>query len=165
MGQQDWATPQDFFDAVSKQFGPFDIDLAATPDNAKCERFINGDTTDSLAPDVEWVNSEHTSCWLNPPFGNIAEWIEKAYYEAQKEPCVKIVVLCRIAPSTKWWMDYVIKSHMVLLLGGKRVQFVPPRGIKKTSNPQECCLVFFYPTTRWGLDIRTWDWSKTCLIS
>lgn len=34
-----WATPQDFFDNLDAEFN-FDIDVCATPENAKCERFF-----------------------------------------------------------------------------------------------------------------------------
>lgn len=40
-----WATPQDLFDELNKEFG-FNLDPCALPDNAKCEKYftpeING---------------------------------------------------------------------------------------------------------------------------
>ena len=29
-----WATPQDTFDALAAEFGPFELDVCATPENA-----------------------------------------------------------------------------------------------------------------------------------
>lgn len=34
-----WATPQDFFDRLNAEFD-FDIDVCASPENAKCERYF-----------------------------------------------------------------------------------------------------------------------------
>lgn len=35
-----WATPQDFFDELNREFG-FTLDPCADVDNAKCERFFS----------------------------------------------------------------------------------------------------------------------------
>lgn len=35
----EWATPQDFFDNVNKEFN-FEVDVCALPDNAKCKIFF-----------------------------------------------------------------------------------------------------------------------------
>lgn len=34
-----WATPQDFFDHLNAEFN-FDVDVCATPDNAKCDIYF-----------------------------------------------------------------------------------------------------------------------------
>lgn len=34
-----WATPQEFFDELNKEFS-FTTDVCAIPENAKCERFF-----------------------------------------------------------------------------------------------------------------------------
>ncbi|MBR2859062.1 MAG: hypothetical protein IKB90_03070 [Alistipes sp.] len=34
-----WATPQDFFDRLNAEFD-FDIDVCASPDNAKCDTYF-----------------------------------------------------------------------------------------------------------------------------
>ena len=39
----EWATPQDFFDELNAEFG-FTLDVCATPENAKCERYFTQDT-------------------------------------------------------------------------------------------------------------------------
>ena len=161
-GTGEWATPQNFFDAASKRLGPFHIDLAAKAHNTKCVDYISPER-DSLAQDVVWINNQHTTCWLNPPFSNIKDWIKKAYEQAQLNRRAKIVVLCRIAPSTKWWMNYVPRADEVLLIGGKRVQFEPPPNTESSSNPQECCLMVFTHNDYVGYDnpeIYTWDWTE-----
>ncbi len=165
--RQHWSTPDNFYNAANTLFD-FQIDLAATAENTKCPLFIS-EQQDSLAQDTVWIPKRTPTgsiilrCWLNPPFKNIKDWICKAYNEAQKDPDALICVLCRVAPSAKWWMEYVTKAHQVLLIGGKRVQFEPPEGVKKSSNPQECCLVIFGKNDTDDPDpptIYTWDWTK-----
>ena len=36
-----WATPQDFFDACEKQYGKFGIDVCADASNAKCVKYFD----------------------------------------------------------------------------------------------------------------------------
>ena len=38
----EWATPQDFFDALDKEFH-FSLDVAATKENAKCAKFYTAE--------------------------------------------------------------------------------------------------------------------------
>lgn len=45
-----WATPQDTFDALNAEFGPFDVDVCAVAENAKCARFYTPEM-DGLAQD------------------------------------------------------------------------------------------------------------------
>lgn len=37
--EEKWETPQDFFDALDKEFH-FTLDVAASEDNAKCRRYF-----------------------------------------------------------------------------------------------------------------------------
>jgi len=68
-----WSTPQDYFDKVAAEFGPFDTDVCAIPENAKAPRFFTKET-DGLAQD--WAGT----CWMNPPYGRtIGAWMKKAY--------------------------------------------------------------------------------------
>jgi phage N-6-adenine-methyltransferase len=69
---EEWATPQAMFDLLDKEFG-FTIDVCATAENAKCERFFTK-TENGLAQ--EWSGV----CWMNPPYGKeIGKWMQKAY--------------------------------------------------------------------------------------
>ena len=37
-----WATPKDFFEKINEEFG-FNLDVCATKENAKCERYFTED--------------------------------------------------------------------------------------------------------------------------
>ena len=86
-----WATPQDFFDMVSEEFGGFDLDVCAVEGNAKCEKYFSPDD-DGLKQ--EW----HGKCWMNPPYGRvIKDWMKKAYEESRKPDCM---VVCLVPSRT-----------------------------------------------------------------
>ena len=54
-----WATPQDFFDKTSLQYGPFDIDVCADATNAKCAVFFDK-SVDGLKQ--KWVGKLYHAC-------------------------------------------------------------------------------------------------------
>lgn len=98
--KHDWSTPWDFFKAQEAEFGPFDLDVCATPENAKCSRFYTREQNGLAQP---WTGR----CWVNPPFGReIGRWVKKAAEEARHNAdCV--VCLLPARTDTAWWHDYV----------------------------------------------------------
>ena len=70
----EWATPQDLFDRLNAIFH-YNLDAAALPHNAKCERYF---TPEQNGLAQRWSGN----VWLNPPYGRkIGEWVRKAYEE------------------------------------------------------------------------------------
>ncbi len=68
----EWATPQDFYDLLNKEFN-FTLDPCATKETAKCKRFFT-QAMNGLAQ--SWKN-ERVFC--NPPYGReIGKWVKKA---------------------------------------------------------------------------------------
>lgn len=68
----DWATPQDFFDELNKEFG-FELDVCASSKNAKCLNFFS-EEDDGLKQN--WDNKR---IFMNPPYGReIGKWVKKA---------------------------------------------------------------------------------------
>lgn len=75
----DWCTPQDFFDALDREFH-FVLDAAATEKSKKCARCFTPET-DGLSQ--SWNVGGAVFC--NPPYGRqIGAWVEKAYTEATR---------------------------------------------------------------------------------
>ena len=60
----EWATPPEVYEPLNREFG-FTLDVAATPDNAKCPRYYTRED-DGLAQPWDGV------CWMNPPSGCIS---------------------------------------------------------------------------------------------
>lgn len=76
----DWATPQSFFDQLDAEFH-FTLDPCASSENAKCRKFYT-QHEDGLAQD--W-GGEVVFC--NPPYGRkIADWVKKCCEILKKRP-------------------------------------------------------------------------------
>jgi phage N-6-adenine-methyltransferase len=59
----EWSTPTAHFAKWEAEFGPFDLDPAATAENTKAKVYFTRET-DGLAQD--W--SPYKRIWLNPPY-------------------------------------------------------------------------------------------------
>jgi phage N-6-adenine-methyltransferase len=124
-----WATPQDFFNKINLQYGPFDVDVCANTTNAKCPVFFDKNK-DGLKQ--KWVGK----CWMNPPYGkDISKWMEKAHQSWQEGATVVCLVPSRT--DTKWWHHFAMKGQIVFIKG--RLKF----GDSKNSAPFPSALVIF----------------------
>lgn len=103
-----WSTPQDFFDRLNAEFN-FELDVCATPENAKCKKYFTEHQNGLLQ---EWTGV----VWMNPPYGReISAWIQKAYESAQRGSIVVCLVPSRT--DTAWWHDYCMKGEIRLVRG------------------------------------------------
>ena len=125
----EWATPQETFDELHREFG-FDLDVCATAENAKCERFYTKADNGLQQP---WAGV----CWMNPPYGRgIGQWIRKAHTAALDGATVVCLVPART--DTAWWQDYCANAADVRFLRG-RLKF----GGCKNSAPFPSAVVVF----------------------
>lgn len=125
-----WATPQDFFDGYNAKFG-FQLDVCATPENAKCARFFTK-ADDGLAQDWQGV------CWMNPPYGRtIGQWMRKAYESSLNGATVVCLVPART--DTRWWHEYAMRGEIEFIRG--RLRF----GGHNNSAPFPSAVVVFRP--------------------
>lgn len=167
--RQEWRTPQEFLEAVRREYGPITIDVAASAENAVCERFIDRAADGLRSP---WFSGDSLTsqiAWCNPGFSSMPLWIAKACAEtkgASPSPRIALVLgLC--APSTEWWRTMIQHAAAVRLLA-PRIQFDPAPGVKRSSNPRECALFVFRDP--WSLrerppqpQILTWWWKERLL--
>ena len=69
--KMDWRTPKDFFRELNQEFH-FGLDAAATPENAKCERYFTPEMDGLSCP---WRGYGAVFC--NPPYGReIGKWVQ-----------------------------------------------------------------------------------------
>lgn len=123
-----WATPQDLFDDLNREFG-FDLDVCASESNAKCERYFT-ETDDGLAQD--WTGT----CWMNPPYGEvIGDWVAKAKASAEAGATVVCLVPARV--DTAWWWNNCRYGEIRFLKG--RLKF----GGADSSAPFPSAVVIF----------------------
>ena len=124
----EWETPQDFFDRLNVKYH-FDLDVCATPENAKCSRFF---TKEQNGLAQEWKGT----CWMNPPYGKeISVWMRKAYESMLGGATVVCLVPART--DTAWWHDYAMRGKITFIRG--RLKF----GGQKNSAPFPSAVVVF----------------------
>ncbi|MCC7230613.1 MAG: hypothetical protein IT203_09495 [Fimbriimonadaceae bacterium] len=106
----EWSTPQDLFDELHREFA-FDLDVCATVENAKCERFYSRRDDGLKQP---WFGT----CWCNPPYGrDIGRWVEKSL-QASRDGAV-VVCLLPSRTDTRWWHECVSQAEDVRFLRGR----------------------------------------------
>lgn len=96
-----WQTPQELFDELDKEFGPFDIDLCATKENSKCEWYYEDYLIGKVHEDFySYDLTGFKTAFMNPPYSNPLPFVQKAWEDSKH---CKIVLLLKVDPSTKWW--------------------------------------------------------------
>jgi site-specific DNA-methyltransferase (adenine-specific) len=100
----EWATPQDFYDRLHKEYD-FTLDVCATTENAKCQRYYTK-VDDALRQ--PWAPER---CWMNPPYGrDMGKWVQKAWLESQKGALVVCLVPART--DVRWWHDWAMRGEI-----------------------------------------------------
>lgn len=128
-----WATPQDFFNRLNDEFC-FDVDVCASPENAKCDIFFTKEQ-DGLSQ--SWGKN---ICWCNPPYGReIGKWVKKAYISSEDEGST-VVMLLPARTDTKWFHEYIYNKSEIRFIKG-RLKF----GDSKNSAPFPSMVVVFRP--------------------
>ena len=124
-----WATPQDFFDELNREFH-FTLDVCALPENAKCDNYYAPEQ-DGLSLPWEGV------CWCNPPYGRgIGQWVRKGFEAAASGATV--VMLLPARTDTQWFHDYIYRKAEYRFIRG-RLKF----GGSKNAAPFPSMVVVF----------------------
>jgi len=110
-----WSTPKDLILKLEKEFGQFTFDPCP----------LRGENSeDGLKMDWKGL------VFLNPPYSNIKEWIEKALFHFNRGDCKVIIILLPARTDTKWFHELVYKKIETRFLKG-RLKF----GDSKNSAP------------------------------
>lgn len=130
---EEWETPQDLFNELDAEFH-FDIDVCATPKNAKCRKYFTKDQ-DGLRQSWQGL-----TVWCNPPYGkHVAEWVKKCYEESLRGGTV--VMLLPARTDTKYFHDYIYHKAEIRFIRG-RLRF----GDSKNSAPFPSMLIVYRKT-------------------
>ena len=128
----EWATPQQFFKELDKEFN-FTLDPCANELNHKCDKYYTKEQ-DGLARN--W-SGEVVFC--NPPYGKeLKNWVCKCFTEVYHGGCLCAVMLIPARTDTKWFHDYIYNKAEVRFLKG-RLKF----GEAKYSAPFPSMVVVF----------------------
>ena len=129
---KDWETPQDFYEKLNEEFGPFTLDPCATEETAKCENYF------TMQNDGLFRSWAKQTVFMNPPYGRqISNWIRKAYQEAQN-PGTKVVCLIPARTDTRYWHDYCMRAKEIHFVKG-RLKF----GNSENSAPFPSAVIIF----------------------
>lgn len=149
--KQDYGTPKIFLDAVRKRLKikDFGIDLAASMDNRVVPAHFD-EGQDSLK--MDWATHlDGEWGWLNPPFGKISPWVEKAAKESMNG--AQIAMLVPASVGANWWATWVEPYAYQVFLNG-RVTFVG----EVAPFPKDSALLLYHP---WGfLGHEIWHWKN-----
>ena len=129
----EWETPQDLFNELDKEF-KFSLDPCATEKNAKCKVFYTKKDNGLVRG---WHN--HT-VFCNPPYSQIAKWVEKAYGETDGDFFTKVIMLIPVRTDTKWFHKYIYNNEFC------EIRFIKGRlkfGNSKNSAPFPSMVVIF----------------------
>lgn len=154
---QDVRTPRVFLDAVEKNFGTLDFDLAAAPGASVVSGDESGDLSwgpadDSLKQD--WAELRG-NLWINPPFDPIAPWVRKCAETAPRlDESAAIYLLCPLAVGTKWFRTFVAPFADVYGVG--RITFVG--ATDPFPKDLALCIYRSNPPENPGM-LHHWDWA------
>ena len=102
----EFSTPDWLFEPLDKEFH-FTLDVAASPANAKCDRYF---TKEEDGLKQSWAGEV---VWCNPPFSKqeIGEWVQKAYEESQNDSTV-VVLIPSGYKGYRWWKTYCVEGQV-----------------------------------------------------
>ena len=123
--KNDFWTPKQVFEALNERFGPFEIDVAASNENALCEKFFTAED-DGLTQ--VWVGI----VWCNPPYvrqsngTSIKDWVEKAHDSVRHGDAQRALVLIPAYISNHYWHDTIFPYASHLVFFKSRLDFKGP---------------------------------------
>ena len=105
----EWATPQDLFDALNEEFH-FTLDVCADQTNHKVSRYFTKEQNGLIQNWKPYVS------WMNPPYGDeIPQWVHKARTTAEGGGIV--VGLLPARTDTRWWGEVMEATELRFIKG------------------------------------------------
>ena len=128
MGEQSMRTPPWLFEFLNAEFGPFNLDAAASFENALCKIFYTG-TACGLAS--QWAGNT----FYNPPFRDVLSWVIKALHEARGGR--SSLGILPVGATQAWYQHIAIFG--TVYVPDRRIGFLMPDGtwpVNKKGGPQ-----------------------------
>lgn len=120
-GNDERGTPLDLIRPLKEAMGGYDLDAASgcEPEPIAPNRYTKED--DGLAK--PWFGD----VWLNPPYSDIVDWMEKAYKESKNDEVSSVTCLVPNRTSTRWFHDYAAHAEIYVVLRG-RLEYIHTKG-------------------------------------
>lgn len=110
-----WSTPSELVAWMESEYGDYDIDAAASKENAVCEKFYSKETN---CLKRWWGSNKHI--WLNPPYSNITPFVKKAIEQMEHGNQIDILLPCDT--STGWFYEAQQKAAEIIWITGEVYQ-------------------------------------------
>ena len=136
-----WATPQTVYDVMNNEFN-FTMDICANDYNFKHVNYLTI-KDDALTYNFDQPELVGNYVWCNPPYSKVMPWVELAV--KNQALGIGTVMLVKNDCSTKWYMLALERAQEIRDVVGGRLSFVPPHGIKASSNNFTSCFLIFKP--------------------
>lgn len=121
----EWYTPK----YIVNYFGKFEYDPATTKDKAKEFGIPEYDTIKTNGLDTDWT--KYNKIWINPPFTNKKEFLEKAY-NTFLQTHNEIYIILPIAYLTTKSFYRIVKGGILYIPNG-RFKFEKSNGLPSSS--------------------------------
>lgn len=147
-----WRTPDILWEWLIMEFGEFDWDICASPDNAKCENYF---TDENPAQGITGLRDAFTNRWEfkngfgNPPFSMAFSFFEKADLSAtlQRRRGQQSVWIAPSSFTGNKWYHGLVHNYLgeldtnldeIIDLAGARVNYDPdPRMKEQDGSPKK----------------------------
>ena len=110
-----WSTPSELVAWMESEYGDYDIDAAASEENAVCEKFYSKETN---CLKRLWGSNKHI--WLNPPYSNITPFVKKAIEQMEHNNQIDILLPCDT--STGWFYEAQQRAAEIIWITGEVYQ-------------------------------------------
>lgn len=175
-GNQNYQTPDDFFNALERKFGTFHLDAAATQDNARAAHWIDKEINGLNLPWGQHTRSLLTTAtpkfknvFCNPPWKRPGPWIVQAidFVNSGGHNKRQAVMLFHSAFNSMWWDGVHKWAERVVIPVRERIEFLDPTipEDKRNTNPRDSMLLVFrhrYEAREHNeqLPVEFWDWNN-----
>lgn len=109
----EWETPPELFEAISRRYGPFDWDLAASAQNAKCTRFWDKEAN---ALRQNWDDAHWRNAWVNPPY---SRGMQGSFFQLARGTVIlakkRVTMLVQSTTEVAWFQEGLMAGADVAL--------------------------------------------------
>lgn len=110
-----WSTPSELVEWMESEYGDYDIDAAASKENAVCEKFYSKETN---CLKRWWGSNKHI--WLNPPYSNITPFVKKTIEQMENGNQIDMLLPCDT--STGWFYEAQQRAAEIIWITGEVYQ-------------------------------------------
>lgn len=146
MDRDTYRTPPELFAALDAEFD-FNIDVAASAENALCVNFLTETDNALLADWIKYSSWIGGYAWCNCPYSDIGPWVRKA--AEQSKIGIGCVMLVMADTSVGWYAEAIKTCQEVRFIVGGRISFLNPEtGKPAAGNNKGSKLLIWHPFGR-----------------